>query len=81
MASFAKRKKITIPWVNGCWPISGTGRGEAESYHAVLIDEAQDFAPSWFQCACAALKDPDDGDLIIVGDGSQGLYRGQRDIS
>lgn len=59
----------------------GAGRGEAESYHAVLIDEAQDFAPSWFQCACAALKDPDDGDLIIVGDGSQGLYRGQRDIS
>ena len=59
----------------------GAGHGETESYHAVLIDEAQDFAPSWFQCACAALKDPDDGDLIIVGDGSQGLYRGQRDIS
>lgn len=59
----------------------GAGHGAAESCHAVLIDEAQDFAPSWFQCACAALKDPDDGDLIIVGDGSQGLYRGQRDIS
>jgi hypothetical protein len=35
-----------------------------------LIDEAQDFAPSWFQCAKAALKEPGDGDLIIVGDGS-----------
>lgn len=57
------------------------GHGEAESYDAVLIDEAQDFAPSWFQCARFAMKDPDDGDLIIVGDGSQGLYRGQRDIS
>lgn len=57
------------------------GGGEAETYDAVLIDEAQDFAPSWFQCAKAALKEPEDGDLIIVGDGSQGLYRGQRDIS
>ncbi|MCB1820114.1 MAG: NERD domain-containing protein, partial [Candidatus Competibacteraceae bacterium] len=57
------------------------GRGEAETYDAILIDEAQDFAPSWFQCAKAAMKEPDDGDLIIVGDGSQGLYRGQRDIS
>jgi len=46
-----------------------------DKYDAILIDEAQDFESSWFQCAVAALKDGEDGDLIIVADGSQGLYR------
>jgi superfamily I DNA/RNA helicase len=49
--------------------------GEAHRYDAVFIDEAQDFSRSWFQCAKMALKEPDDGDLLIVGDGSQSLYR------
>jgi len=49
--------------------------GEAHQYDAVLVDEAQDFAQSWFLCAKLALKEPDDGDLLIVGDGSQSLYR------
>jgi hypothetical protein len=51
------------------------GAGEAHRYDAVFIDEAQDFCRSWFQCARLALKEPDDGDLLIVGDGSQSLYR------
>ncbi len=51
------------------------GAGEAHRYDAVFIDEAQDFSRSWFQCAKLALKEPDDGDLLIVGDGSQSLYR------
>jgi hypothetical protein len=51
------------------------GEGEANSYDAVFIDEAQDFSMSWFLCAKSALKEPDDGDLLIVGDGSQSLYR------
>lgn len=52
-------------------------RGEADvgRYDAVFIDEAQDFARSWFQCAKLALKEPDDGDLLVVGDGGQSLYR------
>jgi hypothetical protein len=41
----------------------------------VLIDEAQDFSPSWFRCVLATMKDPLDGDLVIVSDASQGLYR------
>jgi hypothetical protein len=49
-------------------------------YDAVLIDEAQDWPSSWFQCAKLALKEPETGDLIIVGDGSQSLYR-KRDFS
>jgi hypothetical protein len=49
--------------------------GDARRYRAVFVDEAQDFARSWFQCALEAMEDPLDGDLIIVGDGNQGLYR------
>jgi superfamily I DNA/RNA helicase len=49
-------------------------------FDAVLIDEAQDWPCSWFQCAKLALKDPENGDLLIVGDGSQSLYR-KRDFT
>lgn len=49
-------------------------------YDAVLIDEAQDWPCSWFQCAKLALKEPDTGNLLIVGDGSQSLYR-KRDFT
>jgi hypothetical protein len=49
-------------------------------FDAVLIDEAQDWPRSWFQCAKLALKEPDTGDLLIVGDGSQALYR-KRDFT
>ena len=49
-------------------------------YDAVLIDEAQDWPCSWFQCARLALRDSETGDLLIVGDGSQALYR-KRDFT
>ena len=49
------------------------GEGEAHKYDAEFIDEAQDFSKSWFLCSKLALKEPDDGDLLIVGDGSQPL--------
>ena len=55
-----------------------TGEGESHKYDAVFIDEAQDFSMSWFQCAKLALKEIDDGDFLIVGDGSQSLYRRRR---
>lgn len=47
---------------------------EAGRYDAIMIDEAQDFVPIWFRCVVAALRNPDDSDLLIVHDGSQGLY-------
>jgi hypothetical protein len=47
-------------------------------YDAVLIDEAQDFDPIWFRCARCLLHDPDHGDLLIVGDGNQGVYGKRR---
>ncbi len=51
-----------------------------DRYDAVLIDEAQDWPCSWFKCAKLALKEADTGDLLIVGDGSQSLYR-KRDFT
>jgi len=51
------------------------GLKDSEKYDAILIDEAQDFDPSWFRCIVQALKDPEDGDLIAVADGNQGLYK------
>ena len=47
----------------------------ARQYDFVAIDEMQDFEPSWFQCVLETMKETNDGDLLIVGDGSQGLYR------
>jgi len=49
-------------------------------FDAVLIDEAQDWPCPWFQCAKLALREPETGDLLIVSDGSQSLYR-KRDFS
>ncbi len=51
------------------------GEGDARSFDCVLIDEAQDFPQSWFECGRLALKEPDDGDLLIVGDWGQSLYQ------
>ncbi len=50
------------------------GARDRGQFDAVLIDEAQDWPCSWFQCAKLALKEPETGDLLIVGDGSQALY-------
>lgn len=43
-------------------------------YDAILVDEAQDFAPEWFRCVVRSLADPENGDLLIVGDGNQKIY-------
>ncbi len=48
---------------------------DSKRFDTILIDEAQDFDSTWFPCVLAAMKDPVNGDLLIVGDGSQGLYR------
>jgi hypothetical protein len=45
-----------------------------EKWDSILVDEAHTFCPSWFQCCVAAIKDPENGDLMIVSDASQNLY-------
>jgi len=45
-----------------------------QRWNSVLVDEAHTFDPSWFPCCVEALKDPQDGDLLIVSDRNQSLY-------
>lgn len=55
-------------------------RHKSEVYDAVFIDEAQNFEESWFRCAVQALRNPEEGDLVIVADGAQNVYR-RRDFT
>jgi hypothetical protein len=48
---------------------------EEKRWDAVLVDEAHTFDKSWFPCCVAGLKDPEEGDLMIVSDRNQGLYK------
>ncbi len=47
-------------------------------YDMILVDEAQDFDPSWFQSLLSLLKEREEGDLVIVGDGTQGIYKSRK---
>lgn len=47
--------------------------GDYRTYDAILIDEGQDFPPVWYSCVLSALKDPNDGDLLIVLDENQSI--------
>ena len=51
------------------------GLPERDRWDAVLVDEAHTFFQSWFTCCVAALKDREAGDLLIVSDRNQGLYK------
>jgi len=52
----------------------GSGKLSAPRYHAILVDETQDFAPSWFRVLLRMLK-PETNLLFLVGDGAQRVYR------
>lgn len=54
------------------------GEGQEAHYDAIFVDEAQDFEPLWFECLLCAMKEPADGHLFVVADGSQGLYERYR---
>lgn len=51
-----------------------------QKWDSILVDEAHTFSPNWFECCIAALKDSDNGDLMIVSDGAQKLYK-RRDFT
>jgi hypothetical protein len=48
---------------------------EESRWDSVLVDEAHTFTREWFLCCVAALKDPENGDLLVVSDGNQSLYK------
>lgn len=51
-----------------------SGKLALERFDAVLIDEAQDWAPAWF-CVINHLVDPDHGLIFLADDPSQSIYR------
>nr|WP_306237735.1 MULTISPECIES: ATP-binding domain-containing protein [unclassified Ornithinimicrobium] len=50
------------------------GLPEKEKFDAIVVDEAQDFATSWWAPLLAALRDPDEGGLYIYSDEKQRLF-------
>jgi len=50
------------------------GRIPSQLYHAILVDEAQDFAPSWFAVVQHMLK-PVTNMLFVAADVAQKIYR------
>ena len=47
---------------------------EGHRFDAVIVDEAQDFADTWWHPLLAALKDEEDGGLYVFTDGGQRVF-------
>jgi superfamily I DNA/RNA helicase len=50
---------------------------EDERFDAIVVDEAQDFAESWWPAVVAALRSPDDGCLYVFADEGQRVFARQ----
>jgi len=50
------------------------GLTDKEKYDAVIVDEAQDFADSWWQPVIKALRDEDEGGLYVYSDENQRIF-------
>ncbi|WP_218713549.1 NERD domain-containing protein/DEAD/DEAH box helicase [Arthrobacter sp. BF1] len=48
---------------------------EQEKFDAVIVDEAQDFAPLWWEALRACLKDPDKSEIYAFMDDGQDVYK------
>ncbi|HMT49602.1 NERD domain-containing protein [Dietzia sp. UBA5065] len=51
------------------------GLPDGKRFDAVIVDEAQDFADSWWRPVIGALRDREHGRLMIVGDAGQSVFR------
>ena len=49
-----------------------------ERFHAVVVDEGQDFEPAWLTSLQFLLRDPDEGVLWVFHDPGQALFRDDR---
>ena len=47
---------------------------DGKRFDAVIVDEAQDFADNWWRPVIGALRDREDGSLMIVGDAGQKVF-------
>ncbi len=53
---------------------SAAGLPDGQRFDAIVIDEAQDFADSWWEPVLAALRDPDEGGLYVFIDEGQRVF-------
>jgi hypothetical protein len=53
------------------------GLAESERFDAVVIDEGQDFADSWWDAVIAALREPENGSLYVFSDEGQRVFARQ----
>ncbi|HHX85888.1 MAG TPA: AAA family ATPase [Actinomycetales bacterium] len=51
------------------------GLPDGKRFDAVIVDEAQDFADSWWRPVLGALRDREAGRLMIVGDAGQSVFQ------
>lgn len=49
----------------------------AQRFDAIVIDEAQDFAETWWPAVLAALRDPEVGELYVFADENQRVFARQ----
>ncbi len=81
MASAIRAAKIQHPGYgdNGeaVWKaaLAAQKGGSVAQYDGVLIDEAQDFSTEMLVFAVGLLRDKDDGDLVVVADAAQNIFR------
>jgi len=61
-----------VPLVTDCY--LADGRLDGNQYDAILIDEAQDFAPVWFE-VLKKLLNPQTGAIFLTADATQRIYR------
>lgn len=47
---------------------------DGKKFDAVIVDEAQDFADGWWRPVIGALRDRENGRLMIVGDAGQSVF-------
>jgi UvrD-like helicase C-terminal domain/AAA domain len=52
---------------------AGLKAGESEKFDAIIVDEAQDFRPLWWEAMSAWLRNPPKG-LFVFGDADQGIF-------
>ena len=50
------------------------GLPDGQRFDAIVIDEAQDFADSWWEPILAALRDPDHGGIYVFSDEGQRVF-------
>ncbi|MDP9460672.1 MAG: NERD domain-containing protein [Actinomycetota bacterium] len=53
------------------------GLPREQRFDAIVIDEGQDFADSWWNAVLAALRDPEDGALYVFADEGQRVFARQ----